>query len=119
MNPNQGNKRSAATHRLDGLVVANPASDRDAAQLAKALSALSTVLLVLAVALLVLNRELAFKALSPHRLLVPDFAPALALLSAAVPRRPGAVPPLAGRTLAAGGGRCRRHRLGDAAAGPN
>jgi hypothetical protein len=36
---------------------------------------------------------------------------------AVVPRRPGAVPALAGGPLAAGGGRCRCHRVVDAAAG--
>jgi hypothetical protein len=74
MNPNQGGKRSAASRQVDGLVVAGLVSERGAARLAWALTALSTVLLVLAVVLLVLNRDLGFKALSPHLFLVPGFA---------------------------------------------
>jgi hypothetical protein len=71
MNPNQGGKRSAASRQVDGLVVAGLVSERGAARLAWALTALSTVLLVLAVVLLLLNRDLGFKALSPHLFLVP------------------------------------------------
>ena len=66
MNPNQGGKRSAASGHVDGPVVAGLVRERGAARLAWALTALSTVLLVLAVVLLVLNRNLGFKALSPH-----------------------------------------------------
>jgi hypothetical protein len=148
------------------------------------LTAVSALLLVLAVALLVLNRDLGFRALSPHLVLVPGFAvaglvlavrrpghaigwlfvgmglaaavhsaalqsairalatapgslpagswlawlaywtwslnlPALGPAVAAVPRRPPAVPALADGALATGGGRRRRDRLVDAAAGPD
>jgi hypothetical protein len=85
MNTNQG-ERSASTHRIDGLTVAGPVGGRGAARLAKALTALSTVLLVLAVVLLVLNRDLGFGALSPHLVLVPGFAVVGLLLAV---RRPG------------------------------
>jgi hypothetical protein len=74
MNPNQGGTRSAATHHVDGLVAASLVSDRGAARLAWALTALSTMLLVLAAVLLVLNRDLGFRVLSPHLFLVPGFA---------------------------------------------
>jgi hypothetical protein len=86
VNPNQGGTRSAATHHVDGLVAASPVSDRGAARLAWALTVLSTVLLVLAVVLLVLNRDLGFRALSPHLLLVPGFAVVGLVLAV---RRPG------------------------------
>lgn len=49
-------------------------SEGGAARLAWALTTLSTVLLVLAMVLLLLNRDLGFKALSPHLFLVPGFA---------------------------------------------
>ena len=86
MNPNQGGKRSAASRQVDGLVVAGLVSERGAARLAWALTALSTVLLVLAVVLLLLNRDLGFKALSPHLFLVPGFAVVGLVLAV---RRPG------------------------------
>jgi hypothetical protein len=54
-------------------VVAGLVSERGAARLAWALTVLSTALLVLAVVLLVLNRELGFDVLSPHLLVVPGF----------------------------------------------
>jgi hypothetical protein len=85
MNTNQG-ERSASTHRIDGLTVAGPVGGRGPARLAKALTALSTVLLVLAVVLLVLNRDLGFGALSPHLVLVPGFAVVGLVLAV---RRPG------------------------------
>jgi hypothetical protein len=86
MNPNHGGKRSAASRQVDGLVVAGLVSERGAARLAKAMTALSTVLLVLAVVLLLLNRDLGFKALSPHLFLVPGFAVVGLVLAV---RRPG------------------------------
>ena len=85
MNPNQGGKRSAA-RQVDGPVVARLVGDRGAARLAWALTALSTVLLVLAVVLLVLNREFGFDALSPHLVLVPGFGVVGLVLAV---RRPG------------------------------
>jgi hypothetical protein len=85
MNTNQG-KRSAPSRRVDGLVVASPVSERGAARLAWALTALSAVLLVMAVVLLVLNRDLGFGALSPHLVLVPGFAVVGLVLAV---RRPG------------------------------
>jgi hypothetical protein len=86
MNPNQGGKRSAASRQVDGLVVAGLVSERGAARLAWALTALSTVMLVLAVVLLLLNRDLGFNALSPHLFLVPGFAVVGLVLAV---RRPG------------------------------
>jgi hypothetical protein len=86
MNPNQGGKRSAARRQVDGPVVARLVGDRGAARLAWALTALSTVLLVLAVVLLVLNREFGFDALSPHLVLVPGFGVVGLVLAV---RRPG------------------------------
>jgi hypothetical protein len=86
MNPNQGGTRSAATHHVDGLVAASLVSDRGAARLAWALTALSTMLLVLAAVLLVLNRDLGFRVLSPHLFLVPGFAVVGLVLAV---RRPG------------------------------
>jgi len=86
MNPNQGGKRSAARRQVDGPAVTSLASERGAARLAWALTALSTVLLVLAVVLLVLNRELGFDALSPHLVLVPGFGVVGLVLAV---RRPG------------------------------
>src|SRR5918995_5195461 len=86
MNPNQGDKRSGAAHHVDGLVAAGLVSDRRAARLAWALTVLSALLLVLAVGLLVLNRDLGFRALSPHLLLVPGFGVVGLVLAV---RRPG------------------------------
>jgi hypothetical protein len=74
MNPNQDGTRSAARPYVDGPVAAGLVSNRGATWLAWALTGLSTVLLVLAVVLLVLNRDLGFDALSPHLFLVPGFA---------------------------------------------
>ena len=85
MNTNQGGTRSAATHHVDG-PVANLVSDRGAARLAWALTVMSTVLLVLAALLLMLNRDLGFRALSPHLFLVPGFAVVGLVLAV---RRPG------------------------------
>jgi hypothetical protein len=86
MNPNQGGTRSAASRQVHGLVVAGLVSQRGAARLAWALTALSPLLLVLAVVLLVLNRNLGFRALSPHLLLVPGFGVVGLVLAM---RRPG------------------------------
>jgi hypothetical protein len=74
MKTNQGAKPSAATHHVDRPVVPSPVSQPGAVRLAWALSALSALLLALAVVLLVLNRDLGFRALSPHLLVVPGFA---------------------------------------------
>ena len=74
MNPNQGGTRSAPCPQVDGPAVTSLASERGAARLAWALTALSTMLLVLAVVLLVLNRDLGSRVLSLHLLLVPGFA---------------------------------------------
>jgi hypothetical protein len=86
MNPNQGGTRSAQCPQVDGPAVTSLASERGAARLAWALTALSTVLLVLAVVLLVLNRDLGFRTLSPHLFLVPGFAVVGLVLAV---RRPG------------------------------
>jgi hypothetical protein len=86
MNPNQGGKPSAASRHVDGLVVAGLVRERGAVRLAWALTALSTVLLVLAVVLSLLNRDLGFNALSPHLFLVPGFAVVGLVLAV---RRPG------------------------------
>jgi hypothetical protein len=86
MNTNQDCKRPAASGHVDRPVAAGLVSDRAAARLAKALTALSAVLLVLAVFLLVLNRDLGFSALSPHLFVVPGFAVVGLVLAV---RRPG------------------------------
>jgi hypothetical protein len=86
MNPNHGGTRSAARRHVDGPAVTSLVGDRGAARLAWALTALSTVLLVLAVVLLVLNRDLGFSTLSPHLVLVPGFAVVGLVLAV---RRPG------------------------------
>jgi hypothetical protein len=74
MNTNHDGEQPAASGHVDRPVAVRLVSDRAAARLAKALTALSAVLLVLAVVLLLLNRDLGFKALSPHLFLVPGFA---------------------------------------------
>jgi hypothetical protein len=85
MNTNQGGEPSAVT-QADRPVVPNPGGERGAARLAWALTALSALLLVLAVVLLVLNRDLGVRALSPHLLVVPGFAVVGLVLAV---RRPG------------------------------
>src|SRR5215208_4412654 len=87
MRTNQRGRRSAAGRPTDGpdgssLVSGAPAVTR----LAWALTALSALLLVLAVVLLVLNRDLGFRALTPHLVLVPGFAVVGLVLAV---RRPG------------------------------
>jgi hypothetical protein len=86
MDTNQGGKPSAATRHVDRPVVPNPVSDPGAARLAWALTALSALLLVLAVVLVVLNRGLGFRALSPHLFVVPGFTVVGLVLAV---RRPG------------------------------
>jgi two-component system NarL family sensor kinase len=86
MKTNQDGKRSAASRQVDGPVGSSPVSAHAATHLAWVLIALSTLLLVLAVVLLVLNRDLGFRALTPHLVLVPGFA--VVGLALAV-RRPG------------------------------
>jgi hypothetical protein len=100
MNTNQG-ERSASTHRIDGLIVAGPVGGRGPARLAKALTTLSTVLLVLAVVLLVLNRDLGFGALSPHLVLVPGFA-VVGLVLASRDRHPSDQAPARANILRSG-----------------
>jgi hypothetical protein len=70
MNTNQGGRPSAASRHIDRPILTSPVSEGGAARLAWALTALSALLLVLAVVLLVLNWDLGFRALSAH-LLVP------------------------------------------------
>jgi hypothetical protein len=87
MRTNQRGKRSAAGRPVDGpdgssLVSGAPAG----ARLAWALTALSALLLVLAVVLLVLNRDLGIRALTPHLVVVPGFAVVGLVLAV---RRPG------------------------------
>jgi hypothetical protein len=74
MNTTEEGKQPTASGHVDGRVAASPVNEPGAARLAWALTALSALLLVLAVVLLVLNRELGFRALSAHLLLVPGFA---------------------------------------------
>jgi hypothetical protein len=87
MRTNQRGRRSAASRQVDGpdgssLVSGAPAVTR----LAWALTALSALLLVLAVVLLVLNRDLGVRALTPHLVVVPGFAVVGLVLAV---RRPG------------------------------
>ena len=86
MRTNQGGKRSAASRPVDGPDGSSLVSAPAGARLAWALTALSALLLVLAVALLVLNRDLGFRALSPHLVVVPGFAVVGLVLAV---RRPG------------------------------
>jgi hypothetical protein len=86
MNPNHGGTRSTARRQVDGPVVTSLASQSGATRLAWALTALSALLLVLAVMLVVLNRDLGFRTLSPHLLLVPGFGVVGLVLAM---RRPG------------------------------
>jgi hypothetical protein len=87
MRTNQRGKRPAAGRPVDGpdgssLVSGAPAAPR----LAWVLTALSALLLVLAVVLLVLNRDLGIRALTPHLVVVPGFAVVGLVLAV---RRPG------------------------------
>jgi hypothetical protein len=87
MRTNQDGRRSAASRPVDGpdrssLVNGAPAAPR----LAWALTALSALLLVLALVLLVLNRDLGIRALTPHLVVVPGFAVVGLVLAV---RRPG------------------------------
>ena len=87
MRTNQRGRRSAAGRPIDGpdgssLVSGAPAVTR----LAWALTALSALLLLLAVVLLVLNRDLGVRALTPHLVVVPGFAVVGLVLAV---RRPG------------------------------
>jgi hypothetical protein len=78
--------RSAANRSVDGPDGSSRVSAPAGARLALALTALSALLLVLAVVLLVLNRDLGFRALSPHLVVVPGFAVVGLVLAV---RRPG------------------------------
>jgi hypothetical protein len=86
MKTNQGGKRSPASRRVDGPDGSSRVSAHVVTRLAWALTALSALLLVLAVVLLVLNRDLGFRALTPHLVLVPGFAVVGLVLAV---RRPG------------------------------
>ena len=86
MRANQGGKRSAASRPVDGPDGSSLVSAYVGSRLAWALTVLSALLLVLAVVLLVLNRDLGFRALSPHLVLVPGFAVVGLVLAV---RRPG------------------------------
>ena len=86
MKTNQSGKRSAASRPVDGLVGSSLVSAHAATRLAWTLTALSALLLVLAVVLLVLNRDLGFRVLSPHLFVVPGFAVVGLVLAV---RRPG------------------------------
>jgi hypothetical protein len=86
MKTNQRGKRSAASGPVDGPDGSSLVSAHAATRLAWTLTALSALLLVLAVVLLVLNRDLGFRALTPHLVLVPGFAVVGLVLAV---RRPG------------------------------
>ena len=61
-------------HQVDGPGGSSRVGPPSATRWAWALTALSVLLVVLASVLLVLNRDLGFRALTPHLLLVPGFA---------------------------------------------
>jgi hypothetical protein len=86
MKTNQDGKRPAARRQVDGPVGSSLVSAHGVTRLAWALTALSALLLVLAVVLLVENRDLGFRALTPHLVLVPGFAVVGLVLAV---RRPG------------------------------
>jgi hypothetical protein len=86
MKTNQSGKRSPASRRVDGPDGSSLVSAHAATRLAWTLTALSALLLVLAVVLLVLNRDLGFRVLSPHLFVVPGFAVVGLVLAV---RRPG------------------------------
>ena len=86
MRTNQRGMRPAGSRPVDGPDGSSLVSAPAITRLAWALTALSALLLVLAVVLLVLNRDLGFKALSPHLVVVPGFAVVGLVLAV---RRPG------------------------------
>jgi hypothetical protein len=86
MKTNQGGKRSPASRRVDGPDGSSRVSAHVVTRLAWALTALSALLVVLAVFLLVLNRDRGVRALTPHLVLVPGFAVVGLVLAV---RRPG------------------------------
>jgi hypothetical protein len=86
MRTNQEGRRSAASRPVDGPDGSSLVSGHTATRLAWALTALSALLLVLAVVLLVLNRDLGFRALSPHLVVVPGFAVVGLVLAVRRPR---------------------------------
>ena len=86
MKTNQSGKRSPAGRRVDGPDGSSLVSAHAATRLVWTLTALSALLLVLAVVLLVLNRDLGFRVLSPHLFVVPGFAVVGLVLAV---RRPG------------------------------
>jgi hypothetical protein len=86
MKTNQSGKRSPASRRVDGPDGSSLVSAHAATRLVWTLTALSALLLVLAVVLLVLNRDLGFRVLSPHLFVVPGFAVVGLVLAV---RRPG------------------------------
>jgi hypothetical protein len=86
MRTNQSGKRSAASRPVDEPDGSRLVSTPAVTHLAWASIALSTLLLVLAAVLLVLNRDLGILALTPHLVLVPGFAVVGLVLTM---RRPG------------------------------
>jgi hypothetical protein len=86
MKTNQSGRRLAASRPVDGPDGSSLVSAHAATCLAWTLTALSALLLVLAVVLLVLNRDLGFRVLSPHLFVVPGFAVVGLVLAV---RRPG------------------------------
>jgi hypothetical protein len=86
MRTNQRGMRPAGSRPVDGPDGSSLVSGHAITRLAWALTALSALLLVLAVVLLVLNRDLGIRALSPHLVVVPGFAVVGLVLAV---RRPG------------------------------
>jgi hypothetical protein len=74
MKTNQDGKRPTVGRQVDGPAESSRVSPPAAMRLALALTALSALLAILAAVLLVLNRDLGFRALTPHLVLVPGFA---------------------------------------------
>ena len=79
-------RSSTSTEHSDQPVASGPISQRGAAGLARALTVVSALLLVLAVMLRGLNWELGLRSLSPHLFVVPGFAVVGLVLAV---RRPG------------------------------
>lgn len=88
MTTNQEGKRPAASRPIHGPDGSSLVNAPAATGLAWALTALSALLVVLAVMLLALNRDLGVRTLTPHLVLVPGFAVVglvLAVLDPAIP----------------------------------
>ena len=86
MKTNQDGKRLAASRSIHGPDGSSLVNAHAATAVAWALTALTALLLVLAVMLLALNRDLGIRALTPHLILVPGFAVVGLVLAV---RRPG------------------------------